>query len=107
MTKLTFSALLIFLSALPSVESEQEDKAADAVAAAFIQVRQAGHLSKLERIGRKTFRKRVCEQDMRIPSGWKNEIVYKTADPAQLPESAQQLASRPPPTKPAARFGVG
>jgi hypothetical protein len=107
MTKLTFSALLIFLSALPSVASDQEDKAADAVAAAFIQARQAAHLSKLERIGRNTFRKRVCEQDMRMPSGWINEIVYQTADPAQLPESAQQLASRPDSSKTAARFGVG
>jgi alkanesulfonate monooxygenase SsuD/methylene tetrahydromethanopterin reductase-like flavin-dependent oxidoreductase (luciferase family) len=110
MTKLIFSALLIFVLVLPTVASDQEDKAADAadaVAAAFIQARQAAHLSKLERMGRNTFRQRVCEQDMRMPSGWINEVVYQTVDPAQLPESAQQLASRPDGYKTAARFGIG
>jgi hypothetical protein len=107
MTKLIFSALLIFLSALPSVASDQEDKAADAVGAAFIQARQAAHVSKLERIGRNEFRQRVCEQDMRMPSGWINEVVYQTADPAHLPETAQQLALQPDASKTAARFGVG
>jgi hypothetical protein len=107
MTKLIFSALLVFLLVLPTVASDQEDKAADAVAAAFIQARQAAHLSKLERMGRNTFRQRACEQDMRMPSGWINEVVYQTVDPAHLPESAQQLASRPDGYKTAARFGIG
>jgi hypothetical protein len=107
MTKLTFYPLLIFLLALPSVASDREDKAADTVAAAFIQARQAAHVSKLERMGRNTFRKRVCEQDMRMPSGWINEVVYQTADLANLPESARQLASQPDAYKTAARFGVG
>ena len=107
MTKLIFSALLIFALVLPTVASDQEDKAADAVAAAFIQARQAAHVSKLERMGRNTFRKRACEQDMGMPSGWINEVVYQTVDPAHLPESAQQLASRPDGYKIAARVGIG
>jgi len=107
MTKLIFSALLIFLIVLPTAASDQEDVAADAVATAFLQVRQAAHLSKLERMGRNTFREKVCKQDMRFPSGWINDVVYETSDPAHLPESAQRLATWPDSSKVAARFGLG
>jgi hypothetical protein len=95
MTKLIFSALLVFLIVVPTAASDQEDAAADAVAAAFLQVRQAAHLSKLERMGRNTFREKVCKQDMRFPSGWINDVAYETSDPARLPESAQRLATWP------------
>lgn len=107
MTKLIFSALLIFLIVVPTAASDQEDAAADAVATAFLQVRQAAHLSKLERMGRNTFREKVCKQDMRFPSGWINDVVYETSDPAHLLESAQRLATWPDSSKTAARFGLG
>jgi hypothetical protein len=77
MAKLIFPALLIFLIVVPSVASDQEDAAADAVATAFLQVRQAAHLSKLERTGRNTFRQKACNQDMRFPSGWINDVVLR------------------------------
>jgi hypothetical protein len=93
MTKLIFSALLIFLIVVPTAASDQEDAAADAVAAAFLQVRQAAHLSKLERMGRNTFREKACKQDMRFPFGWINDVVYETSDPAHLPDPAQRLAT--------------
>jgi hypothetical protein len=101
------SALFVFLVVLPGVASDQEDAAADAVAAAFMQARQAAHLSKLERMGRNTFREKVCKQDMRFASGLIIDVVYQTSDPAQMPESAQRLATRPDTSKVAARFGVG
>jgi hypothetical protein len=107
MKKLIFSALLVFLIVVPTTASDQEDAAGDAVAAAFLQVRQAAHLSKLESMGRNTFRERVCKQDVRMPSGWINEVVYETSDPAHLPESAQRLARQPDTSKAAGRFGLG
>jgi len=107
MAKLIFSALLIFLIAVPTAASDLEDAAADAVATAFLQVRQAAHLSKLERMGKNTFREKVCNKDMRFPSGWINDVVYETSDPAHLPESAQRLATWPDSSKVAARFGLG
>jgi hypothetical protein len=107
MAKPIFPALLIFLIVVPTVASDQEDVAADAVAAAFLQVRQAAHLSKLERMGRNTFREKVCKDDRRFPSGWINDVLYETSDPAHLPESAQRLATWPDTGKTAARFGLG
>jgi hypothetical protein len=104
MTKLIFSALLIFLIVIPMAASDQEDAAADTVAAAFLQVRQAAHLSKVERMGRNTLREKVCKQDMRLPSGWITDVVYETSDPARLPVSAQRLATRPDSSKVAARL---
>ena len=105
--ELIFSALLIFLIEVPTAASDREDAAVNAVATAFLQVREAAHLSKLERMGRNTFREKVCKQDMRFPSGWINDVVYETSDPARLPESAQRLATWPDSTKVAARFGLG
>src|ERR1700684_2238215 len=107
MARLIFSALLIFLIVVATVASDQEDAAADAVATAFLQVRQAAHLSKLERMGRNTFREKVCNQDMRFPSGLIRDVVYQTSDPAQLPESAQRLATASDTSKTAVRFGLG
>jgi hypothetical protein len=107
MTKLIFSALLTFLIVVPTAASDTDDAAADAVATAFVQVRQAAHLSKLARMGRNTFREKVCKQDMRFPSGWINDVVYETSDPARLPDSALGLATWPDTSKAAARFGLG
>jgi hypothetical protein len=107
MTKLIFSALLIFLIVVSAAASDPEDAVANAVAIAFLQVRQAAHLSKLERMGKNTFRGKVCNKDMRFPSGWINDVVYETSDPAHLPESAQRLATWPDSSKVTARFGLG
>ncbi len=101
------SGLLMAIFAFPTVASEQEDAAADAVTAAFMNARQAARLSKLERMGRNAFREKVCKHDMRFPSGLINDVLYQTSDPAQLPESAQRLATSPDTSKTAARFGVG
>jgi len=107
MRKLIPFALLIFLAVLPTVGSDQEDAAADVVAAAFMQARQTAHLSKLESMGRNRFREKVCKQDMRFASGLIIDVVYQTSDPAHLPEAAQRLATWPDTSKTAARFGVG
>jgi hypothetical protein len=101
------SVLLVLLIVLPAVASDQEDAAADAVATAFLQARQAALLSKLERMGRNTFREKVCRQDLRFPSGLIKDVVYETSDPAHLPESAERLATGPDSSKVAARFGLG
>ena len=99
--------LLIFLTALPAIATDQEDAAADAVAAAFVQARQAAHLSKLERMGRNTFREKVCKQDMRFASGLIKDVRYQTPDPAHIPESAERLATEQYASTVVARFGVG
>jgi hypothetical protein len=101
------SALLVLLIVIPAVASDQEDAAAGATAKAFLQARQAAHLSKLERMGRNTFRERVCKQDLRFPSGLIKDVAYETSDPARLPESAERLATGPDSSKVAARFGLG
>jgi len=102
-------ALLIFLVALAVVATaaDQEDAAADAVATAFAQARQAAHLSKLERMGRNAFREKVCKQDMRFASGLIKIVRYQTSDPAHIPESAQRLATERYASTVVARFGVG
>jgi hypothetical protein len=105
--KFIVSPLLVLFVVLPTAASEQEDTAADAVATAFVQARQAAHLSKLERMGRNTFREKVCKQDMRFSSGLINDVVYKTSEPAHLPAEAQRLATWPDRGKSAVRFGVG
>jgi hypothetical protein len=105
--KLIFSVLLISLMVPVTAASNQEDAAADSVAVGFLQSRQAANLSKLERMGRNTFREKVCKQDMRFASGLINTVVYQTSDPSLLPDSAQRLATWPDSGKTAARFGVG
>jgi hypothetical protein len=107
MAKLIFCALFIFLTASATTGSDQEDAASDSVSTAFLQARQAAHLSKLERMGRNTFREKVCKQDMRFASGLINDVVYQTSDPSLLPDSVQRLATWPDSGKIAARFGVG
>jgi hypothetical protein len=107
MKKLILCALLILLAVLPAGATDQEDAAADAVAAAFAQARQAAHLPKLERMGGNKFREKVCKQDMRFASGLIKLVRYETFDPAQIPESAQQLAKETYQSTTPARFGVG
>ncbi len=107
MKKLIPCALLILLAALPTVATDQEDVAADAVAAAFVQARQSAHLPNLERMGRNKFREKVCKQDMRFAAGLIKIVRYETSDPAQIPESAQHLATETYASTIPARFGVG
>ncbi len=97
-----FGAFCLSIAASP-----QEDAAADAVATAFMNARQAANLPKLERMGRNNFQEKVCKHDLRFPSGLINDVLYETSDPAQLPESAQNLAISPDTYKTATRFGVG
>jgi hypothetical protein len=88
--------------------SQQEDRAADYVAAAFVQVRNAAHLSKLERIGGNTFREKVCKHDLRFASGLILTAQYQTSDPGQLSEAARRLAIHPDDGyRVTARYGIG
>ncbi len=107
MKKLVPFALLILLAVTPALATNQEDAAADAVAAAFAQARQAAHLTKLERMGGNKFREKVCKQDMRFAAGLIKTVRYETFDPAQIPESAQRLATETYTSTIPARFGVG
>lgn len=105
--RLVPSVFLIFLAILPTFASDQEDAAADVVSAAFMQARQAAHLSKLKRMGRNTFREKVCRRDMRFSPGLILDVVFQTDDPGNMPESARRLATWPDTSKTASRFGVG
>jgi hypothetical protein len=105
--KLVPSVFLIFLALLPTFASDQEDAAADVVSAAFMQARQAAHLSKLKRMGRNTFREKVCTRDMRFSSGLILDVVFQPDDLGHLPESARRLATWLDTRKTASRFGVG
>ena len=95
--------------AIPAVSaSKQEDVAADSVAMAFARARDAAHQAKLVRIGINPFRENVCKRDDRFASGFLDSVRYKTSDPGQLPEAAQQLAVRSDYGElVVARFGVG
>jgi hypothetical protein len=99
-----FAIVFMAFSAIPS---QQEDAAADAVATAFLQARQAAHLSTLERTGGNMFRQNVCRRDLRLPSGLISDVIYETSDPTALPQAASRLATRPDSGKVAARFGLG
>src|SRR5437879_6389446 len=97
--------LLVCVTMLLSVSasaSSQEDTAADAVAAAFMNARAAAQLPKLERIGKNIFQEKVCKHDMRFPSGLITNVLYQTSEPGQLPESAQKVAVAQWPGKTAA-----
>jgi len=72
--------LLICLVVSHTVATDQEDVAADSVAAVFLQARQAAHLSKLERMGRNTFREKVCKKDMRFAFRL-NQLTLSTKRP--------------------------
>jgi hypothetical protein len=85
-------AALVRLAPMAIFASQQEDRAADSVAAAFIHARDAAHLSKLERMGTNGFRQRVCRHDLRFNSGLILTAQYQTSDPGHLPAVAQQLA---------------
>lgn len=58
-------------------------------------------------MGENTFRKQACSHDLRFPSGLIKDVIYDTADPTQLPESARQLAAAADSDKTAARLGIG
>jgi hypothetical protein len=81
------------LASMAVLASQREDRAADSVAAAFVQARDAAHLSELGRMGGNTFREKVCKHDLRFASGVILTTQYETSDPGHLPEVAQQLAS--------------
>ena len=83
--------------------------AADAVATAFLQVRQTAHRTPVEtgKNGSKHLSGKAMQAGHALPVGWINDVVYETSDPAHLPESAQRLATWPDSSKVAARFGLG
>jgi hypothetical protein len=98
----------VFLTLVaPVVANRQEDVASDIVATAFAQAREAAHLPKLARIGRNTFRQKVCKNDKRFAAGLISTAVYETSDPAQLSEEAKKLAVQRYAVTVPARFGVG
>lgn len=105
--KASIAVALAFVIPLVAVASQQDDKAADAVSSAFIEARQAAHLSKLERIDGNRFRRQVCKHDLRMPSGLITDVLYETTDPAQLPEAVHRLATSSVGYQVVARFGVG
>jgi hypothetical protein len=78
-----------------ALAANPQDVAADAVAKTFINTRRAAHLPPLSRMGRNTFGDKVCQRDLRMPSGNIGLVRYETSDPSQLPETAQKLAIRP------------
>lgn len=99
--------LQLGLLCFPAFASQQENAAADAVATAFSNARQAARLPKLQRMDINTFRKQVCDNDMRFPSGLIENVTYETSEPNKLSEEAQRLATKPDSSKTAVRFGVG
>ncbi len=102
-----FLILCFGVSGLPCFASQGENAAADAVATAFSNARQAAHLPKLMRMEGNRFHKQACTHDMRFPSGFIEQVAYETSTPSQLPEAAERLAAKPDSGKTAARFGVG
>lgn len=103
--KIVLVVAIVFLL-LPVAASNQEDAATDAVASAFLQAREAAHLSKISRIGKNAFRKQA-RGDLHFPTELILDVIYRTTDPSTLPESARQLAVRPDSNRITARFAVG
>ena len=98
----------VLLASMALFASQQEDMAADSVAAAFVPARDAAHLSKLGRIDGNTFREKACKHDLRFASGVILTAEYRTSDLGHLPEVAQQLAVHPDDGyRVTTRFGVG
>jgi hypothetical protein len=98
----------VLLASTAVFASQQEDRAADSVAAAFVQARDAARLSKLGRLDGNTFREKVCKHDLRFASGIILTAQYQTSDPGHLPEVAQRLAVHPDDGyRVTTRFGVG
>lgn len=104
---LSLASALLLVLCFSSFASQQEDAAANAIAAAFSNARQAAHLSRLQRRGENAFRSQVCRNDMRFPSGLIENVTYETSDPNELPLAAQRLAAKPDNGKTAVRFGIG
>ena len=103
-----FIGACVLLTSVAVFASQQEDRAADAVAAAFVQARDAVHLSKLERMGGNTFREKVCKHDLRFASGLILTAQYQTSVPGLLPQVAQRLAVHGDDGyRVTTRFGVG
>ena len=101
---LVFAVVVVVIA----LAANTQDVAADAVAKAFTSTRLAAHLPPLTRMGRNTFRDKVCQHDFRMPSGNIDLVRYETPDPSQLPEAAQKLAIRPDDGyRKAVRYGVG
>jgi hypothetical protein len=98
---------LAFAIPLVALASQRDDNAADDVSSAFLEARQAAHLSNLDRIGRNRFRKQMCKHDLRMPAGLITDVHYETTDPAHLPDNARQLATSSVGDQVVARFGVG
>lgn len=104
---IAFALAVVFVVSLMAVASAPDDKAADAVAAAFIKAREGAHLRSLSKIGRNLFGEKVCKRDLRMPSALIQDVQYETFDPANLPDTAQRLATSPDAYKTATRFAVG
>jgi hypothetical protein len=101
------AAFIVFAS-IAVFASQQEDRAADSVAAAFMQPRDAAHLPKLKRMGGNTFREKICKHDLRFASGLILSAQYQTSDPGRLSDAAQRLAVHPDDGyRITTRFGVG
>jgi hypothetical protein len=91
----------------PVFASDAEDVAADTVATAFQNARAALNLPKLERMGRNRLRTQACENDRRFGSGNVDVLFYQTPNPAQLPETSQQIVSGRGGSGTPFRFAVG
>lgn len=108
MKTLAIIVAFVLLASVALFASQQEDNAADSVAAAFLQARNAAHLSKLARIGGNTFREKLCKHDLRFASGLILTVQYQTSDPGQLPEAARRMATHPDDRyRVTARYGIG
>ncbi len=108
MKTLAIVVAFALVSSVAVFASRQEDRAADSVAAAFVQARNTAQLPKLQRIGGNTFRPKVCKHDLRFASGLILTAQYHTSDPGQLPEAARQLAIHPDDGyRVTARYGIG
>jgi hypothetical protein len=79
-------AAFVLFACIAVFASHQENRAADSVAAAFMQAREAAHLPKLKRMGGNTFREKVCKNDLRFASGLILTAQYQTSTPDVCPK---------------------
>jgi hypothetical protein len=108
MRKCRLVLFFALLAAVAALAANARDVAADTVANVFANTRLAAHLSPLSRMGRNTFEDKVCQHDLRMPSGNIDLVRYETSDLSQLPEAAQKLAVAPDDRyRKAVRYGVG
>lgn len=108
MRMLVLIGAFLLVALMAAFASQQEDRVADSVAAAFVQGRDSAHLPRLARMGQNTFREKACGRDLRLASGVILTVQYQTSDPGQLPEAARQLAAHPDDgSRVTTRFGVG